>query len=320
VEESQKLDAIAADSFLAVLLKARITKLEGNAEAAKTAILAWLETKRQLEGANPSSAKIAAYLVQAGQALQLLEHPEDSQKLLKEAYKLDKRAGTNYIRSILMTDDASTRNNAVRFLMDRLKTEASNESAILLSLLVRKGDTDDELIASAQKQLVEYSVSQKDDRKILQSLADLWVWQGNESQAIETFKRIIQDRPNDVIALNNLAMLLADTSNGSEEALKYVNRAIELIGTNPSLMDSKAYVLLRAGRYDEAIAILKALLGKKESIAGLFHLYQALAKSNQADEARELLSKIDLKELRSMPLTRLDQQELQELEKAIAPN
>jgi len=113
-----------------------------------------------------------------------------------------------------------------------------------------------------------------------------------------------------VIALNNLAMLLADTQDGSQEAIGYINRAIDLIGTRPSLMDSKAYVLLRAGRYNEAIAILKALLGKKGSSEVQFHLYQALVKNNQADEARELLSKIDLKELQKQPLTPTDQREL----------
>jgi hypothetical protein len=77
--------------------------------------------------------------------MQILGEPQESQKFLKEAFQLDKRAGVNYIRSILLTDDSSTRNNAVRFLMDRLKSEGNKESAVLLSLLVRKGDTDDDL-------------------------------------------------------------------------------------------------------------------------------------------------------------------------------
>jgi tetratricopeptide (TPR) repeat protein len=235
---------------------------------------------------------------------------------LKEAYDLDKRAGVNYIRSILLTEDQTTRNNAVRFMMDRLQSEASGESAVLLSLLIRKGDTDEDLISAAQKQLVDYSVSQKDDRKILQSLADLWIWRSNESQAIETFRRIVQDRPNDVIALNNLAMLLADSPANSQEALPLINRAIELVGPKPALTDSKAYVLLRLGRYDEAISILSALRTKNDSPSVRFHLYQAYMKSSQTQLANELLTTIDLAALRKSPLTQSDQKELQQLEKA----
>ncbi|MFM8402245.1 MAG: hypothetical protein ACKOAH_30850, partial [Pirellula sp.] len=300
------------------LLKARITKLEGDKEGAKNSILAWLEEKRQVHAGSSNRSKLASCLVQAGQGLEILEEQEDSRKLLKEAYDLDKRAGVNYIRSILLTDDQTTRNNAVRFMMDRLKTEASKESAVLLSLLIRKGDTDESLIDVAQKQLVEYSVSQKDDKKILQSLADLWIWRSNESQAIETFRRIVQDRPNDVIALNNLAMLLADSPTNSQEALPLINRAIELVGTKAALMDSKAYVLLRLGRYEEAISILSALLSKNDSPSVRFHLYQAYLKSSQTQLANDLLSKIDLASLRKSPLTQADQQELQQIEKVIS--
>ncbi|MFM7518383.1 MAG: tetratricopeptide repeat protein, partial [Pirellula sp.] len=119
------------------------------------------------------------------------------------------------------------------------------------------------------------------------------MWRSNESQAIETFRRIVQDRPKDVIALNNLAMLLADSPTNSKDALPLINRAIELVGTKAALMDSKAYVLLRLGRYEEAISILSALLAKNDSPSVRFHLYQAYLKSSQTQLANDLLSKID---------------------------
>ena len=319
VEESQKLEAIAPNAFPSVLLKARITKLEGNAQDALKIILAWIADKRQLESSSNNPSKLAGFLVQAGQALQILDANEQSQKLLLEAYKLDKRAGTNYIRSILLTDDSATRNNAIRFLMDRLKSEGSNESAILLSLLVRDGDTDEQLMTQAQAQLVNYSVAQQDDRKLLQSLADLWVWRGNESQAIETFRRIVQNRPNDAVALNNLAMLLADAPNGTQEAMQCIDRAIALIGPNPSLLDSKAYVLLRSKKPNDAIALLNSLRSKSDSPSVRFHLYQAYMQSNANDLAQEILPTIDTKTLRKIPLTQADQQELEKLEKFLSP-
>jgi Flp pilus assembly protein TadD len=319
VEESQKLEAIAPNAFPSVLLKARITKLEGNAQDALKIILAWIADKRQLESSSNNPSKLAGFLVQAGQALQILDANEQSQKLLLEAYKLDKRAGTNYIRSILLTDDSATRNNAIRFLMDRLKSEGSNESAILLSLLVRDGDTDEQLMTQAQAQLVNYSVAQQDDRKLLQSLADLWVWRGNESQAIETFRRIVQNRPNDAVALNNLAMLLADAPNGTQEAMQCIDRAIALIGPNPSLLDSKAYVLLRSKKPNDAIALLNSLRSKSDSPSVRFHLYQAYIQSNANDLAQEILPTIDTKTLRKIPLTQADQQELEKLEKFLSP-
>lgn len=318
VEESQKLETIAPDAFPTILLKARITKLEGNAQGALNIIQAWIADKRQLESSSNNPTKLAGFLVQAGQALQILDANEQSQKLLLEAYKLDKRAGTNYVRSILLTDDTATRNNAVRFLMDQLKSEGSSESAILLSLLVRKGDTDEQLMTQAQAQLVSYSVEQQEDRKLLQSLADLWVWRGNESQAIETFRRIVQDRPNDAVALNNLAMLLADAPNGSQEAMQCIDRAIALIGPNPSLLDSKAYVLIRSNKPNEAIAILKTLRTKNDSPSVRFHLYQAYVQSNAVELAKEILSTIDPKTLRKIPLTQVDQQELEKIEKSLS--
>jgi len=146
-------------------------------------------------------------------------------------------------------------------------------------------------------------------------MADLWVWRGDEDQAIETFRRIVQDRPNDVVALNNLAMLLADTEGGAAEAVHYVERAIQLVGAQASLLDSKAYVLLRMGKFAEAIGILAQLHSKNSTPSVRLHLYQALKQSRQSEQAKGLLPTIDPKMLRKTPLTQRDYRELEEIEK-----
>jgi tetratricopeptide (TPR) repeat protein len=318
VEESRRLQAVAPDAFPTALLSARISKLLGNQNAAKQSIFTWIKGRREIEGFAGDMEKLAQYLVQAGQAMLLMDEPEESRKYFEEAYRIDRRAGLKYVRSILSTEDVALRDSAIRFLMDRLQSESSKESALLLTLLIRKGDTDEELIAAAQEQLVEFGLSMQNDRAQLQSFADLWIWRGHESQAIETFRRIIRERPNDVVALNNLAMLLADTKEGAGEALLYVERAIQLIGAKAALMDSKAYVLLRMERFTEAINILTQLQSSYSSPSVRLHLYSALKKTKQTAQANEVLAKIDTKVLRKIPLTQSDQLELEEIEKALA--
>ncbi|MCS6850891.1 MAG: tetratricopeptide repeat protein [Gemmataceae bacterium] len=115
-----------------------------------------------------------------------------------------------------------------------------------------------------------------------QSLALLVFWadlrdiQGRYADAEQLYRQVLARDPNHVVALNNLAWLLAQRERGGDEALALVNRAIDLVGPIGELLDTRAVVLLRLGRVDaETVHDLEEALREAPTPAKYFHLAQA---------------------------------------------
>ena len=73
------------------------------------------------------------------------------------------------------------------------------------------------------------------------------------AEAKERYERVLESHPDNVVALNNLAYLLADKLDRSKEAIPYAERAAsssELL----DVFDTLGWVYLKAGRNRDAIA------------------------------------------------------------------
>jgi cellulose synthase operon protein C len=119
-------------------------------------------------------------------------------------------------------------------------------------------------------------------------LGVIWIRQGRFGEAEGSFRQILASEPDNVDALNNLAWLLAlrDESK-TREALVLIDRAIEAHGPAPSLIDTRAVVLIRAGQFDKAIEELTDARddnGQNPSFA--LHLAWAYQSKGQLDLAR----------------------------------
>jgi predicted Zn-dependent protease len=108
-------------------------------------------------------------------------------------------------------------------------------------------------------------------------------------------------------ALNNLAWLLAFRGKKLGEALELVNRAMAAVGPNPSVLDTRAVVELRAGQIDKALQDLQTAVTQAPSPARYFHLaqvYLALKKRDEAGQALHKAESLGLKKEGLHPLER----------------
>jgi tetratricopeptide (TPR) repeat protein len=96
------------------------------------------------------------------------------------------------------------------------------------------------------------------------------------------FRGVLQSDPNNVFALNNLAWILASRPETAEEAIRFIDRAIALAGVSPEMLDTRARILIAAGRYDRALADLADAGG---SPLRYFHLALAYSKMGKSDDA-----------------------------------
>jgi tetratricopeptide (TPR) repeat protein len=157
--------------------------------------------------------------------------------------------------------------------------------------------------------LVEASRRRPDLVVLSTRLAAIWIRQGRFDEAEVLYRQILDSHPESSEALNNLAWLLAlrDQSK-TEEALGLIDRAIGLSGRSPSLLDTRAVVLIRSGRLAEAANDLRDARSLDARNANVpLHLAwasQAEGKMAQALKAYDEAIKLGWKAERSDPLER----------------
>jgi len=308
---ADRMELVAPEGFSTVFLRSRLMRLSGKSELAIQKILTWKDSQISTLGASQDRTQLAKILVQAGQALNELGASAESEALLREAFELDVRAGIDYVRGLARSDDPVARQNAIRFLMDRVKRDQSPEVAKLLAGILSIGKQPIELVREASDLLESVESVASTDGELLLAMADMWLAQNKAEKAVQAYRRIVELRPNDVVALNNLANLLAEIPGQTEEALGYIERAISISGRQPLLLDTKGVILLLANRPAEAVPILEIAASGSQDPRLVFHLYIAMKRSGRDQEASRLRERIDPDQLRKTLLTPEDQRELE---------
>ncbi len=117
---------------------------------------------------------------------------------------------------------------------------------------------------------------------------------GDPKTAIELYRKVAEARPDDAQASNNLAYLLAEYGGNADEALKYAQRAVQLVPQQPAYSDTLGWVLYRRGVYTSAIPYLERASSNdkaKNSAIWKYHLAMAYAKAGDRARSRTTLEK-----------------------------
>lgn len=113
---------------------------------------------------------------------------------------------------------------------------------------------------------------------------------GDRAGAIREYKAALAYDPQQVVALNNLALLVL--ANGeSTAALDLAHRAYTAsAGRSPSVTDTYGWALVQSGRTEDAVPLLRSAYQQAPDNNEIrYHLGVALLKSGATREARELL-------------------------------
>lgn len=121
-------------------------------------------------------------------------------------------------------------------------------------------------------------------------LASLHDRQGDKRQALSLYRACLEQDAEYLPALNNLAYLYADNYGDLDEALAMSGRALRRQPTDPGIMDTFGYVLVRKDRFAEALPYLQkaAQMLPNEPLVKL-HLGQAYFGLGQREEAQIVL-------------------------------
>ena len=110
---------------------------------------------------------------------------------------------------------------------------------------------------------------------------------GEWARAAEAYRAVLALRPNDVVALNNLAYLLAERLDAARDALAYVERAYFASHGEPAVTDTLAWVHHRLGNHAEARRFIREALTRLPDAAELrYHAAEIEAGAGDLAAAR----------------------------------
>jgi tetratricopeptide (TPR) repeat protein len=91
---------------------------------------------------------------------------------------------------------------------------------------------------------------------------------GNPKAAEQLYRKVLEADPSQVVALNNLASLLAEHENRPDEALKYAQQARELVPDNPDVCGTIGWLYYRKGIYATALQHLQDAVRQDGAASG----------------------------------------------------
>ncbi|MGB9606726.1 MAG: tetratricopeptide repeat protein, partial [Bryobacteraceae bacterium] len=122
-------------------------------------------------------------------------------------------------------------------------------------------------------------------------LASLEHHAGNWQDAAAHYRKAIDLEPRNVLALNNLAFLLAENLNQPDEALQLAQKAKELAPESPEVDDTLGWIYYHKGLYGSAIQHLeRAAAGRNATALRKYHLAMAYWKAGEQAKARAALA------------------------------
>lgn len=165
---------------------------------------------------------------------------------------------------------------------------ANGDNAVLMKLheaLTKTGKTKE-----ADARVASWLKAHPEDNAVRLHFATLSMATDNKS-AIEQFQAILKQDPNNVGALNNLA--LAYYKEKDPRALEYAEKASAAAPANPAVMDTLGFLLVESGDAKRGLPYLeKAAAAAPNVVAIRYNLAVAQAKSGDKENARKSLEEV----------------------------
>ncbi|WP_162941081.1 XrtA/PEP-CTERM system TPR-repeat protein PrsT [Photobacterium salinisoli] len=144
---------------------------------------------------------------------------------------------------------------------------------------------DDEAIAFLQAVIKEYGDKAAPLRLTLAQLQ----FEQQPEQAIAQYRRILEQQPDNVVALNNLAWLYLSQEK-YPQACDSASKALGLAKEHPQIQDTYGYCLLKSGQAANALPMLEKAYKQAQTNPEIaLHYAESLLANNMKENAREIL-------------------------------
>lgn len=122
-------------------------------------------------------------------------------------------------------------------------------------------------------------------------LAGLYQTLGKVDDSIREYERVKAQKPNSVVAWNNLAWLYLGKDN--DKALNYAQKAYDLAPQRPEVADTLGWILVKRGDTGKGLTLIEnAAVHAPQAISIHYHLAVALNAAGRKEQARDQLQRI----------------------------
>lgn len=120
---------------------------------------------------------------------------------------------------------------------------------------------------------------------------------GQPEQARPIYEQILKLQPDNAVALNNLAYMMAETGGDLDQALALAERAKQKLPADINVADTLGWIYIKKNLSDNAISIFRDLVTRKPDVSTFrYHLGMALYQRGDKSQARkELQTALQLK-------------------------
>jgi tetratricopeptide (TPR) repeat protein len=297
-----RLTALAPDAFDSVELRARVLQARGRHKDAVAVIMVYAVGKD-------------AQLVQAAGLLEELGQPDEAEPLYRAEAARSKRP-----EAVLILAQHLSRKKlpeALDLCERAWKTCPPEMVGFTCVAVLRLGRAADEQYRRVDGWFTAALASHPRVPLLTAAYAEFQGARGRYDDAIQLYRKVHEQRPDDPVPLINLAYLLAYTGGATAEALDCARRAVELAGPVPVILDTRAAVYIKVGQADKALEDANAALTLAPSPVGYFHLARAQHLANNKAAAVEAYQKALSAGLRPGTIHPLEQPAMGELAKRL---
>ncbi len=149
--------------------------------------------------------------------------------------------------------------------------------------VVRSGPVTDQQAELVRGWLDACLTTEPDSTPLLLSMAEFLATRHDTTGAAATYEKVLAKEPRNIVALNNLAWLLAADARTAEKALDLITKATRERGLTGDLLDTRARVRITLKQFKEAEADLAEAISHDPTALRWFHV--ALLRTNQSPPA-----------------------------------
>jgi len=124
-----------------------------------------------------------------------------------------------------------------------------------------------------------------DNETVLSGLAVTLDQAGRRAEARQAYEAGLKVDPNNILFLNNLAFLMAESSADLDVALNYAQKAKGLSPNRPEISDTYGWILLKKNLPDQAIPVFKDLVNKFPA-ESMYYYHLAMAYNQKGDSKK----------------------------------
>ena len=170
--------------------------------------------------------------------------------------------------------------------LEKLRDKNSKQAA---AIYVRIGETQrlKSNFSAAIETLEKARKISPDDPVVLHTLAVSLDGADRKQEARRAYEHVLRVDPNNPVALNNLAFVMAETGGDLNQALTLAQRAKQKMPQLPEISDTLGWIYLKKNMSDSAVDIFRNLVSQQPQ-RSTFRYHLGMALSQKGDKARAL--------------------------------